>query len=308
MTTGSRPKGVLPPSITALLLLAAVLMGGCGSQVLRPEVQPGPVLPDTVILPEIAALPPPEPPVAVVLSADTSHYRSVADALGAGDWRQFVLADDNGTAVLASVREAGIDQAIAIGQQALALLATTDLDVAYCQVFDAAADVATDYRGVAPLPDYGAQLDAWRQRQPGLTRIGLITGSDHTGVAAALQAAASARALTVHQAVVASDRELLYVFRRMVPDIDGFLLYPDTSILSPRAIRELLAYAAKHHVEVLTYNRVIFELGATLLVSADPAEVARQVVVALKSDGAGGESPLTRVVVESARSRGVGAQ
>jgi putative tryptophan/tyrosine transport system substrate-binding protein len=258
------------------------------------------VLPETVTLPELEPLPPPKPPVAVVLSADTEHYRSVADALGEGRWRRFVLADGDAARVLEALREDGIEEAIAIGHQALALLAATGLDVAYCQVFEAAAEEMSGHRGVAPLPAYGAQLDAWRSRDPELHRIGLITGPDHTTVAATVESAAADRGITVHRAVARSDRELLYVFRRMVPDIDGFLLYPDTSILSPRAIRELLAYAAKHDVDVLTYNRAVFELGAALLVSADPAEVARQVVAALSAEDAAGELPLTQVVVESA--------
>lgn len=292
-----------------LALLTAAVLGGCSIRPLPPPDPgvSGPVLPDTVPVPDLEELPPPRPAVAVVLSADTSHYRTVADALGDGKWQRFVLDGDNGADVLAAVKAQRLVEAIAIGQQALELLAPTDLTVAYCQVFD--ADVKGGVvRGVAPLPDFGAQLDAWRARDSTLRGVGLITGPGHAELAARVAAAAESRAMTLHHAEVGSDRELLYVFRRMVPEIDGFLLYPDTRVLSPGAIREMLAYARKHHVSVLTYNRVVFDLGAALLVSADPGEVARQVVAALRADaGAHREVPLTRVVVETAASgRGSG--
>lgn len=281
------------------VLLLAVLAAGCSSQPHRPPTAAdGPVLPHRVPSPRLETLPPPRPPVAVVLSAETDHYRRVADALGEGDWRRYVLNGSNGDQVLAAVTGAGHAEAIAIGQQALTLLTATDLEVVYCQVFDPSAR-GGGRRGVALLPDFGAQLDAWRARQPTLRRIGLITGSEHRAVAGRLLSAAEARAVALSHAVVRTDKEFLYVFRRMVPDIDGFLLYPDTSVLSPGVIRELLAYARKHGVRVLTYNRAVYEAGAALLVSADPREVALQVMAALDAEADALQAPLSRVVVET---------
>jgi putative ABC transport system substrate-binding protein len=290
------------------VLFTLVALTGCGTQGVRPGADaPRPVLPDHTPWPDLEPLPPPRPPLAVVLSAETPPYRSVADALGDGKWNHYVLDGSNDAAVLAALHEAGHRQAIAIGQQALMLLAKSGLEVAYCQVFNADAQPGGSQRGVAALPEFGAQLDSWRLRQPALKRIGVITGAAHGDVAQQLSLAAASRALLVAQATVQTDREFLYVFRRMVPDIDGFLLYPDTSILSPGAIREMLAYARKHGVWVLTYNRPVFDLGAALLVSADPAEVASQVLAVLHSGTAGPvELPLSRVIVETAHPVGEG--
>jgi hypothetical protein len=245
--------------------------------------------------------PAPVPSVAVVLSKDTRAYTAVADALGDSlkrPWVRYEITDRNADAVLRNVRAGGHSAAIAIGQQALTLLGETSLPIAFCQILEPAAGAAMR-RGVAPLPAYGAQLDAWRPLQPGLARIGVITGPGHDAAAAALTTAAHERALDVRHAVARSDREMLHLFQRMVPDIQGYLLYPDTRILSPGTLREMLAYANKHGVWVLTYNRPIFELGATLLVSADPQEIAEQAVAALQAP----ESeyltlPLRRAVIE----------
>ena len=282
------------------VLALSALIQGCGTlPAAAPPDAPERVLPDHVPSPELDELPAPRP-VAVVLSSDNAHYRRVADALGAGTGERYVLSSDNGDRVLSALRQAGHRQAIAIGQQALTVLAATELEVAYCQVFDPHLDGSRPRPGVAALPDFGAQLDQWRLRQPALRRIGLITGPAHAEVGDRLEAAARSRALTLRRAVARSDRELLYVFRRMVPAIEGFVLYPDTSILSPAVIRELLGYARKHDVWVLTYNRAIFELGAALLVSADPREVAIQVLAALHGGSGGLEAPLRRVVMEAA--------
>ena len=307
--TGTPPGRAAPGIATLLGVLAlALLLEGCGIQSQRPVAGREPVLPTPILLPDIDKRPLPAPAVAVVLSSDSSHYRSVADALGDGRWKRYVLGGSRAD-MLAELASGGHVEAIAIGQQALSLLADTGLKVAYCQVFDPVAGLSSEVRGVAPLPDFGPQLDAWLLRQPALKRLGLITGPDYPDVAQRLELAAVERAIAVHHVVARSDRELLYVFRRMVPEIHGFLLYPDTSILSPKAIRELLDYARKHDVRVLTYNRAVFDLGADLLVSADPAEVASQVRAALEPDVAGGvEAALRQVVIESKGAVTGGAQ
>lgn len=302
MTAGIRQGSAPRPLQTNVCTLVAILviaLAGCSTQAPRPQVFT-PALPDRPPCPELEKLPPLRP-VAVVLSADSLTYRAVADALGDGAWTFYVLDGRNDAEVLAGIRRAQHARAIAIGRQALDLLAPTGLAVAYCQVLDPPAASGSVRGGVAPLPDFGAQLDAWLARQPSLRRIGVITGPAYRDAAGRLETAAGARQLGVSRAVVRTDKEMLYVFRRMVPDIQGFLLYPDTSILSPAAIRELLAYARKHGVQVLTYNRAVYQRGAAMLVSADPAEVARQVTAVLQNDATTPvEAGLSQVVIEVA--------
>ena len=264
MITATRPTRWISQRIAIFsMALALLLLAGC---VVSPVTEPQLPMPLPLPSPEVAEPPPVEPAVAVVLSADTFHYRAVADALGDGNWQRYVMLGD-GRAVLAGLRDGGHRKGIAIGQQALELLRKTDLTVAYCQVFDADGQLGGG-RGVAPLPEFGAQLDAWLVRQPELSQIGLITSDRFVDVAERLADAARGRAVVLRHVVVGSDRELL-------------------------------DYARKHQVRVLTYNRAIFELGADLLISADPAEVARQVMAVLNGEATGQEATLRRVLVES---------
>ncbi|WP_348246067.1 hypothetical protein, partial [Salmonella enterica] len=85
----------------------------------------------------------------VVLSSDARHYTAVADALGVGPWRRYVLADGREDAVRDAIQAAGHRSAIAVGQRALALLAPMRLRLAHCQVFDPAAVEDAGARGVA---------------------------------------------------------------------------------------------------------------------------------------------------------------
>ncbi len=308
MSTRFRPRPPAPwPAICALGMMMVLLVGGCESPGQRRDGRdlPQPRLPPVVPTPELAELPPPRPrSVALVLSADTVHYAAVADAL---DERlpeataRYRLQGQDPATVLQAIQRAGHAEAVAIGRQALALLSPTDLRVAYCQIFQSPSPATGPApSGVAALPGYGAQFDAWTAHRPGLARVGLITGPGRDEAAAEIDAAARSRGLEVRRAVVRSDKELLYVFRRMVPEIQGFLLYPDARVLSPGTLRDVIAYAAKHDVEVLTYNRAIFDIGAGLLISADPAEVADKVLAVLDPAAAGSaELSLSRVMMET---------
>ncbi|MEQ8860878.1 MAG: hypothetical protein RIC56_19710 [Pseudomonadales bacterium] len=293
-----------------MLVSVAVLLGGCvGQPPAEPADQPMAVgvTEEPLALPgEPAGQIPPEPPgagpgVAIVLSSDTPDYLAVAEALDRRLPRpaaRFSLTAEDPAALQSRLRATGYSGAIAIGRQALDLLQTTELVTVYCQVFDPSAPRDRVHGGVESLPRYGAQLESWLKLQPDLRSVGIITGPDHESAADTLEAAASRKDLKVLRAVARSDKELLFLFRRMVPDIEGYLLYPDASILSPTALTELLGYARKHDVWVATYNQALFDAGATLLIAADPDEVAEQTLRALQAlDPATDPRPLSRARV-----------
>jgi hypothetical protein len=304
----SGPRKLSPlVALRPAIWLVLIALTGCAMLTRAPTDDPRPAPgsesaaetesePATAVLPQVQ-----EPTIAVVLSKDTVAYAAVADALDsslARPWVRYEINDQNSESVLRDVRAGGHSAGIAIGRQALTLLGQTALPVAYCQVLQPSTGEKTR-RGVAPLPTFESQLDAWREVQPGLATIGIITGPGLDDAPAVLTLAAQQRGLGVRHAAARSDREMLHLFQRMVPEIQGYLLYPDPRILSPRTLRDLLAYANKHGIWVLTYNRPIFDLGATLLVSADPMEIAEQVVAALEAPGAGALTlPLQRTLME----------
>ena len=82
---------------------------------------------------------------------------------------------------------------------------------------------------------------------------------------------------------VASDREMLLAFRSILPHIDGFVLLPDPEILSPEVIRRTIGHGVVNDLPILVYSPLMYELGASLLVEAEPVDVALQIIALLDS-------------------------
>lgn len=210
--------------------------------------------------------------------------------------------------------------AIAVGREAVDFarehLATTPL--VFCQVFNYQEVLGSGRPawGVEPLPPLALQLRAWMSVDPARKRIGLIVSEAQAGLVAEARSAAG-DAVDIKSELSSSDRETLYLFKRLAPQLDGFLLIPDNRILSPAVLRELLSYAASHGVGVLVPNDALLSWGALASASSTPDDVARNVhmLVDRVSSGATAKlpamTPLTEVRLQMnasvARTLGIAA-
>jgi hypothetical protein len=75
----------------------------------------------------------------------------------------------------------------------------------------------------------------------------------------------------------ASDRETLYIFRRLAPTVDGLWLLPDNAALSPPVLREMLTLSSTRGIGVLTFNEALLSRGALLTATAVPSDIAATV-------------------------------
>ena len=152
--------------------------------------------------------------------------------------------------------------------------------VVFCQVFNVAAnELASDQvKGVSSIPSLRAQIRVWKELDPTLERVGTIIGDGHNALVAEAIDAASAENIQFRHQVAGSDRETLYHFKRLVADIDGYLLFPDNRILSPAVMRQMFADASRHDVRVAVFNPSLLSLGATVSFSARDSDVASTVV------------------------------
>jgi hypothetical protein len=188
----------------------------------------------------------------------------------------------------ARIAESDAEVVIAIGFAAAeAASALSTVPVVYCQVFNfkVRKDDRIDVKGVAALPPLSLQIEEWTKADPELRRIGAILGDGHDTLIAEARDATSAMGLTFQHEIAASDRETLYLFKRMAPDIDGFWLFPDNRVLSLPVLRQMMDVAVRHGVRIAVFNEALLELGAavsTAAVESDIAEtalaVAQQVV------------------------------
>jgi ABC-type uncharacterized transport system substrate-binding protein len=148
--------------------------------------------------------------------------------------------------------------------------------------------------GVAALPPVELQLRGWASVDPSRRRIGVIVSDRHAAIVDEAVAAA-AGALEIKSEVASSDRETLYLFKRLAAQIDGFWLLPDNRILSPNVLRELLGYALAHGVGVLVSNESLLSWGALMSATPTPADVARGVSSVLDRVVSGNTKELPRI-------------
>lgn len=239
------------------------------------------------------ALPPP-PAVAIVLSGRQPAYDDVATELARRlkNYEIYDLSDKSQPAETAFslINDSDSGAVIAIGLDASsAAIALSSVPVVYCQVFNYRSNqlVTANSKGIAAVAPLDAQLAAWKESFPDVNRIGAIIGEDHDDIISEAQAAADRHGVLLTVQVARNDQEAQYQFRRMVGEIDGFWLFPDSRVLSTRSLQEMLAQAQKRHVSVAVTNDSMMPLGANISLSAVAANIAETVVDVLRRIEAG---------------------
>ena len=279
-----------------VVILAALAVSACA---IEPQVQAPvetaaiPVEPPPEPLPEIpieparqpaSLLPPPveqRPPLAIVVSGRQPAYTDVADALSNHyvDSTIYQIAgnEELADAVLRNVNDVGSSAVVAIGLLAArAAIAKTDAPVVYAQVFNhSELDLSrSDVRGVAAYSPLAEQLAAWRKFDPELNRIGVIVGEGHDELIAEARDAARLHGVDLTVRITHSDQETLYAFRRMSRDIDGFWLFPDSRVLSARALRDMAEIAERNRVRFAVPNEGMLSLGAAVALTTVASDIA----------------------------------
>ena len=266
-----------------------------------PEVveAPEPVVavPEPAPEPEPPAVAPPPPPreVAIVLSSRQPAYEDVASELAArlNDVAIYDLDDRSQPPVVAfrQINDSRTDAVVAIGLRAArSSVAMSQVPVVFSQVFNYSdyGLVTANSRGVSALPPLDAHLAAWKQLDPTLARVGMIIGAGHEALRAEAEIAAQDHGVELQIQEAGSDQETLYHFKRMIHEIDGFWLFPDNRILSPRVLTEILQQANRRHVPVAVSNEAMLQLGAAISVSTVAADIAATIVKVLERIRAGG--------------------
>jgi ABC-type uncharacterized transport system substrate-binding protein len=286
------------------VLAVVLLLSGCS--LLFPDTEPKPSQAEPVPAPEPVAqapepapepapvvkrpiAPPPLPSVAIVLSSSQPAYADVARELEGRLEKSetYNLGSDGDPAVtiLRLINDSDATAVIAIGMRAAtSSVAMAEKPVIFSQVFNYQdRDLLTgNSRGVAALPPLDAQFAAWRKIDPSITRIGAIIGPGHDDLIDEARAAAEENGIELRIEVAQSDQETLYLFRRMVRDIDGYLLLPDNRILSPRVLQQMLHDANAHEVAVAVPNEAMLKMGASVSFMSVASDIADTIVRILR--------------------------
>ena len=237
------------------------------------------------------APPPPEPDIAIVLSDDIPAYVGVArelERLLQGEDYSLHKLDGSfptAEAIFDEIDAMDTPFIIAIGFNAARLASQlSDAPVIFCQVFNfQKTDFHPDrVRGVSAIPPLDLQLQAWKELDPNLKSVGAILGEGHDELLAAAEDAAAKESIDLYHRVARSDRETLYLFKRLAPSIDGFWLFPDNRVLSPAVIDQMSLFASRHRIQLTVFIPSMLKLGAVMSASSVEADIAQTVLSVLK--------------------------
>lgn len=287
--------------VAGAILLA--LLSACGGYRPLPDPPaPPPVLdepapPPPVEAPQVVTPTPPPPPpapkpppprhVAIVVSDNKAVYEDIAVALTKViDQKDYALYHLDGDASTAKPLFAAIGQKeqpiiVAIGLRATILAQDlSNAPVIFCQVFNHQSEgVLPDRtRGISSIPPLDQQLRLWKALDPDLGSIGAILGDQHELLLREAEHATAAEGIEFHHRVASSDRETLYLFKRLVPMIDGLWLFPDNRVLSPTVIKQIFSYGMRHGTQIVVFNPAFLKLGALMSSSSNTVDIARQVL------------------------------
>ena len=179
---------------------------------------------------------------------------------------------------------------VAVGLEAVQLARERSSGpIIFCQVFNYQELLAAGgpLWGVQSIPPPALQLRSWKAIDPSLRRIGLIVSQVHVPLAQEAVEAGERIAIEVEYAVSSSDRETLYLAKRLAADVDGLWVLPDNRILSPAVLEESLSYALSHGVGVLVFNEALLPWGALISANSTASDVARSVLAVLERVAAG---------------------
>jgi ABC-type uncharacterized transport system substrate-binding protein len=251
----------------------------------EPEPEPEP--------PVVAPAPPPAQ-VAIVLSSRQEAYADVATELSEllENVAIYDLGDRSQPPVVAfrRIHDSRTDVVVAIGLRAArSSVAMAQVPVIFSQVFNYHDHglVTETSRGVSALPPLDGHLEAWKKLDPTLARVGMIIGDGHDALRTEAEIAAHKHGVELRIQEAASDQETLYHFKRMIHEIDGFWLFPDNRILSPRVLTDILQQANRRHVPVSVSSEAMLPLGAAISVSTVASDIAATIVRVLERIRAG---------------------
>ena len=288
---------------TGALVVAVMLFAGCTTvQPPREPVVEGPieVTPEPgaahvePVPPKKIPAPPPLPPVAIVLTNNQPAYADVARELTQHfeNYEIYDLGDTDRPPVTIHrlINDAEPGAVVAIGLRAAqSSIAMSRHPVVFSQVFNYRHHnlLQENSRGVAVLPPIEAQLAAWKDIDPDVSRIGVIVGEGHEDLLAEAEIAAERHGIELVVQVTRSDQETLYFFRRMIRAIDGFWLLPDSRVLSSRVLQQMLTDAKRQHVPVSVPSESMLSLGAMVSMTANASDVAATIAKVVRSIQAG---------------------
>jgi ABC-type uncharacterized transport system substrate-binding protein len=267
------------------------------AQIAKPKTTK-PSMPDSQAKPQ--PIPAPESPlkptgtqalsrVAILVSDDSPAYTRVADELASRLQQRAKVYSLNGELngsdeIVDQLQRSDRQQVVAIGLPAARVARRlSDKQVIFCQVFNFQDyELITPWmKGVSMVPQLSDLFRVWKALDPSLQQVGAITGHNQEHTINQARRAAELHGITVVHRVVGSDKEALYVFKNLAPEIQGLWLLPDNRVLSRQVIRQIMSYGVRQGKQVSVFHPQLLEVGGLISVKSRDSDIATQVLARL---------------------------
>lgn len=229
-----------------------------------------------------ATLPPPG--IAIVMSDRSPAFVDVQREIAKrypDRMKNYYLDKTDMTSARNLVQTSDISVVVAIGLTAARMAqGLTGKHVVFCQVFNYEEPnlIGPVMKGVAATPPVDELFRAWKQISPQLNTVGVITGRNLRDLMNEAQSAAKKHGLKLIHVEVKSDKETLFAFKRLSPNIQGFWMVPDNRVLSRAVIRDIMAYSVRQGDQMAVFSDQLLALGGLLSAETSAADIAEQVL------------------------------
>lgn len=273
-----------------LLIFASVLLlQSCA--LFKREEPPAPPPPPPVVKPEPKRS---TMEVVILVSEDTPAYSKVAKALSRQLGQRSSIRYLGGSQLenvkmLDAYKNDERKQFVSIGLSAsVAARSLQNRQVIFCQVFNYQdyGLLTSKHKGVSMIPSMPKTFAAWRALAPDTADVGVISGPGFEGMMQVAIAAAKNQGITLHHAVVNSDKEYQYAFKQMADKVQGYWLLPDNRVLSENVLRDVMTFSVRNSKQVVVFNDELLNLGGLISATSDYRNIVQQVLDRLdKAEG-----------------------
>jgi len=263
-----------------LVVISSVLISACSGTT---EIDDGIIEQKTVKKSSVeTAL---EKPVVMLLSSDSHVYTGVADKLiklSSRNFKSFHLTGQlqNDTNIIDKIQSDKSDQVVAIGlPAALAAGKFKGKQVVFSQVFNYQdyGLVGSWMKGVDVLPSSQKLFEDWKQLEPQLSKVVIITGVNMAPYVEQAKKAANRQEIQLIHYEVSNDKEFLHITKNLNKDIQGHWIIPDNRILSMNVLREALSFNAREGRHTVVFSPSLLSFGGLFYVHATEQEISRQI-------------------------------
>ena len=255
--------------------------------VIPPVVERSPVVKNQTILVE-------EKSVAILLGKMTPDNQQIADTIAArfaGNAQVYILNEsaDSPEALVSAIQKSSHRYVAAIGQfAAREALKLDDKHIVFAEVFNVEDSMLErGMIGVSMLPNPDKLFSAWKNINPNLETVAILTGPGCQDQIKLIRESAKRYKIQLVHREVNNDKEMLYQSEKLISSVQGYWMLPDHRVLSRRSMKDFMSLSLKKSKQVVVFNRQLLDYGGLIYIEAAPEDIGTKLVEQLNNSEAG---------------------